>query len=259
MGKKSENNSNVGMGKLFYAIILTDQGCNFGNIGLDGKRVHSINYRDIGALVSDYPRVASIKLLRKNLVPYHRVTREAAQRVATIPARFGQIARDAGEVSIALRRHYDQIRQELGRLDGKVEMGLKVSWEVENLFAYLLERDAALKARRNQLLGRGTQLNRLEQIEFGGYMHTKMEQTKKEISQRVLAALPPAETRVEENHEDELITNAVLLIRKELRPRLERAIDQIGESMGDEYRLTLEGPWPPFSFVDRVELHLSHP
>lgn len=257
MAKKNDP-GNTGLGKLLYAIILTGQECDFGTIGLDGKRVQSINYRDIGALVSDYPRVASIKLLRKNLAPYHHVTRDAAQRCTTIPARFGQIARDAGEVGIALQRNYGRIRQELDRLDGKVEIGLKVSWKVDNLFAYFLERDGELKARRNQLLARGTGLNRMEQIEFGSYVHTRMKQTKGGISKRVFAALPPAEVRVEDNHTDELITNAALLIRKDLQTQLEAAVEALGQSMGDEYSLTLEGPWPPFSFVDRIELHLAH-
>jgi hypothetical protein len=255
---EKNTNGNAGLGKLLYAIILADQECDFGHIGLDGKGVRSVTYRDAGALVSDYPRVSSIKLLRKNLAPYHRVTREAAQRFTTIPARFGQIARDAGEVGLALQRNYGRIRQELDRLDRKVEIGLKVSWKVENLFAYFLERDGELKVRRNQLLARGTSLNRMEQIDFGSYVHTRMNKTKEGISKRVLAALPPAEVRVEENHTDELITNVALLIRKELQPQLEEAVEALGQSMGDEYSLTLEGPWPPFSFVDRIELHLSH-
>ena len=48
------------------------------------------------------------------------------------------------------------------------------------------------------------------------------------------------------------------MIRKELQPQLEEAVEALGQSMGEEYSLKLEGPWPPFSFVERVELHLSH-
>jgi hypothetical protein len=246
------------MGKLLYAIILTTQECDFGTVGLDGKRVQSINYRDVGALVSDYPRVAALKLLRKNLTPYHHVTRAVAQHFTTIPARFGQIARDAEEVSLALQRNYSQIRRELDRLDGKVEVGLKVSWKVENLFAYFLERDGELKVWRDQLLARGTALHRMEQIEFGSSVHMRMQQTREGISKQVLAALPPAEVRVTEHHADELITNAVLLIRKELQPQLVEAVDGLWQSMGEEYSFALEGPWPPFSFVERLELHLTH-
>ena len=62
-----QDNGNSSYGKLFYAVILAERECNFGPVGLDSKMVHSIHYKDIGALVSDYPRVDSIKLLRKNL------------------------------------------------------------------------------------------------------------------------------------------------------------------------------------------------
>ena len=255
---KQHENGNVGVGKLFYAVILTEQECDFGNIGLDDQRVSSINYRDIGGVVSDYPRVPSIKLLRKNLAPYHRVTREAAQSFTTIPARFGQIARDAGEVHLGLRSNYQKIRQELSRLDGKVEMGLTAWWEVENLFEYLLERDVALKTRRDQLMARGAPLSRMTQIDFGGYVHERMQQARNTITEHITAALPPGEVKTEDVLEDRMIMNARLLIRKDFQKPLEEAVDGLGQSMGEEYSLKLDGPWPPFSFVDRLELHLSH-
>lgn len=264
--RKKSNNGDSGLGKLFYATILTNQECNFGSIGLNNQRVHSINYRDVGALMSDYPRVDKIKLLRKYLAPYHRVVREAAKLFTTIPARFGQIARDAGEVSIVLQRNYDRIRRELDRLDGKVEMGIKARWDVENLrvegkpvtlFEYSVERDEALRTRRDKLQTKGTP-SRAEQIDFGRYFHDRIEHARREITERVLAALPPAEVRLDDVFEDNMATNATLLIEKDLLKQLEGAVDALGESMGDEYSLKLDGPWPPFSFVDRLELHLSY-
>ena len=250
--------NNGGLGKLFYGVILAEHECDFGNVGLDHQRVYSLNYRDIGALVSDYPRVHTIKLLRKNLSPFHRVTRESANRFTTIPARFGQIARDAGEVHIALRKYYDQICQELSRLDGKVEMGFKVQWEVENFFSYFIEQDKTLRAHRDQLMAGGTSLTRTAQIEFGGYVHDRIQQAKRTITEKMLAAMPPGEARVEDVHEDRMITNAQILIRKDLLQPLEETVDALGQTMGDEYSLKLDGPWPPFSFADRLELHLSH-
>ncbi|MBI4530707.1 MAG: GvpL/GvpF family gas vesicle protein [Candidatus Latescibacteria bacterium] len=254
---KRNGNGNSGLGKLFYAVILTDRECDFGNIGLDNQRVHSINYNEIGALVSDHPRVDSIKLLRKNLTPYHHVVREAAKHFTTIPAKFGQIARDAGEVSIALRSNYGQIRQELSRLDGKVEMGFKVWWNVENIFKYFIERDRVLKTRRDQLMVGGVSVSRMVQIEFGRYFHDRMEQVRREMTERMLATLPPGEAKIDEIHEERMITNSQLLIKKDLQKPLEEAVDALCRAMGDEYSLKWDGPWPPFSFVDHVELHLG--
>ena len=255
--KLKNNNGNSNDGKLFYSVILTDRECNFGPIGLDNQIVHSIHYKDVGALVSDYPRVDSIKLLRKNLAPYHEVNRKAAEHWAVIPARFGQIARDAGEVGLALRRNYLVIRKELERLDGKTEVGMKVNWSVENVLEYFIQIDDKLRARRERLMGEGKRLSRMDLIDFGSYFQERMNQFKRQIAEKILAALPHAEARIEENHNDQMVANIALLIRKDLRKQLEDRVDQLGESMGAEYSFKLDGPWPPFSFVDRLELHLE--
>lgn len=245
------------MGKMFYGIILSDHECDLGCIGLNNQRVHSVNYKDIGALVSDHPRVDKIKMLRKHLGPFHLVNRKASEHFATIPARFGQIARDAGEVTIAMQRNYDRIRCALDKLDGKVEMGIRAWWNVDNLFEYFIAKDETLKTRKNQLKTKSS-VSRMEQIEFGGFFQERMDRARRELTGQIFASLPPiAESRTDDITEDSMITNATLLIDKKFLKHLEAAVDSFGESMSDEFKLKLDGPWPPFSFVDRLELHLA--
>ena len=257
MGKRSEN-GDPRTGKLFYAAILTSRGCDLGSIGLDGKRVYSIGYRDVGALVSDYPRVASIKMLRKNLSPFYEVLRKASRQFTTVPARFGQIARDEGEVSLALRRNYHRIRQEVARLDGKVEMGLRVWWQVDDVFEFLLGQDSELRDRRNQKLAELGSLDRLAEIDFGRYVFDRMNRARRRTTDSIMAALPEGEARLDELPDDRMVTNAALLIREDDQPDLESAVDALALSLGDAYKLEVDGPWPPFSFADRLELPLSH-
>jgi hypothetical protein len=253
----NRNSSETGMGKMFYGIILADHECDLGPIGLNNQRVHSVNYKDIAALVSDHPRVDKIKMLRKYLGPFHFVNRNASEHFATIPARFGQIARDSGEVTIAIQKNYDKIRQALNKLDGKVEMGIRAWWNVENLFDYFIEKDEALRTRKNQLKVKSS-VNRMEQIEFGRFFHERMERSRKELTAQIFASLPPvAESRTDDVTEDSMIMNATLLIDKQYMKHLENAVDAFGVNMSDEFKLKLEGPWPPFSFVDRLELHLA--
>jgi hypothetical protein len=253
----NENNAEPGMGKMFYGVVLTEREFDLGRIGLDNQRVHTVNYRDIGALVSDHPRVDKIKLLRKHLGPFHLVNRNASKHFATIPARFGQIARDAGEVTLAMQRNYDSIRGALLKLNGKAEMGIRAWWNVENLFEYFISKDETLKAKKNQLRDRGA-LSRLEQIEFGGFFHERIERARKELTANIFSKLPPiTESRTDDVTEDEMIMNATLLIDKKYLGELEAAVDSFGDSMSDEFKFKLDGPWPPFSFVDRLELHLA--
>lgn len=243
-------------GKLFYAVILTDHPVDFGSIGLDNQRVFSVNFKDIGALVSDYPRVTAIKLLRKNIAPYHAVIQESVKHFTAIPAKFAQIARDAGEVSIALQRNYGKIRQELERLDEKVEMGIKGWWTAPNILEYFVEKDPELRNRRNFLRSR-IRLNRVEQIDFGTFFHNRMDKARREITASIMNSLPPSEKKIEAVSEDSMTTNALVLIQKKLQSELVEKVKELGRSLGNEYRVSVDGPWPPFSFVEHIEIILT--
>lgn len=258
MSKKNGNgNGNTGVGKLFYAVVLADRELDFGAIGLGDEHVNSVNFKEICALVSDHPRVDSIKLLRKNLAPYYRVVNEAAKRFTTIPAKFGQIARDAGEVALALRANYAGIRHELSRLDGRVEMGLRAWWNVDNVMDYLISRDSVLRRRRDQLLSGGATLNRMAQIEFGEFCFGRLNSLRQEMTGRILSSIPPGEARKGDVHDDKMILNSQLLISRDLQEELGEAVNRLTGSLGGECRIEFDGPWPPFSFVDHLAFHLE--
>lgn len=247
---------NPGLGKFFYCIVLAERACEFGNIGLDNQRVFSVNYKDVAGLVSDFPRVDSLKFLRKNVGPFHRVIREASIQFTTIPAKFGQIARDNGQVGRALEKNYKRIRQELNRLEGKVEMGFKAWWTSENLIQEFIENDRELKAKKNQLMGKW-RFDRMAQIDFGQAVHHRIVQHKAEMTRQFLAGFPQGEAIQEAVSEDSMVANSLLLIEKAHQSQLEEAVAKLEQTFGTEFRLVLDGPWAPFSFVNRIELSLS--
>lgn len=244
-------------GQFFYAVVRTEEPCDLGCIGLDGKRVHGIHYRDVAGLVSDYARVPAIKLLRKNLAPYHRVLWEAAARFTTIPARFGQIARDAAQVKLALRENYDRLRHELDRFDGTAELTLRIWWEVEDVFCHLVEQDAALRARRDRVLASRAGPSRSDAITLGCFAEERLNRARERLTAQILAALPAVEARLDELESDRMVGNLALLVHHGRRPELDRAVERLGDQLGDAHRLELTGPWPPYSFVDAVELGLT--
>jgi len=245
------------LGKFFYAVILPEGKSLPVLVGLDDKRVHSITHQDIAAVVSDYP-ATTIKPLRKNLFPYHQVTRTLAESCATIPARFGQIAQHGEEVFTILRRHYPRIRQELERLHHKVEMGAQVFWQVDNLFEYLIQQDRALKGLRDRLLHRPSSVTRQEQIEFGGRLRDKLQETREKVSQRTMASLREVavEAKVDEPLGEKMAMNGLFLVRKEQQQHFTEQVEKVAGLMGEEYALKVDGPWVPFNFIEHIELGL---
>lgn len=254
---KTRANGKAGMGKLFYAIALTGQQSDLGPIGLDHKHVHTVVHQDIAALVSDYPRVDTIKMLRKNLAPFHEVIRTATSRFTAIPARFGQIARDEGDVLLALKYYYSSIRRELAKLDGKVEMAIKVEWKADDVFAHLLASDEELRARRDRLLKSGS-VSSMRRVEFGDYVFQRMNLRRESIVDAIVGALPHSDVRLGELHEEHTVANIALLIKNELRDELEQRLEAVVNSMDEEFNVNLTGPWAPFNFAEKLEFQLRH-
>lgn len=245
------------LGKFFYAVILPEGTPLPALVGLADKKVHTIAHQDIAAVVSDYP-VTTIKPLRKNLFPYHQVTRTLAESCTTIPARFGQIARHGEEVFTILRRHYPRIRLELERLHHKMEMGVQVFWQVDNLFEYLIQQDRALKGLRDRLLHRPSSVTRQEQIEFGGRLRDKLQETRERVSQRTMAHLREVavEAKVDEPIEEQMAMNGLFLVRKEQQQHFTEQVEKVAGLMGEEYGFKVDGPWVPFNFIEHIELGL---
>ncbi|MBE0478216.1 GvpL/GvpF family gas vesicle protein [Candidatus Aerophobetes bacterium] len=250
----SSSQQSLEKGKFFYAVILADKEKDVGLLGLNGEKVHFIFYKDIAAVVSGHPRVDVIKLLRKNLSPYHRVCRELGKTFTTLPAKFGQIAKDEHEVRKVLEANYTRIRSELSRLHNKVEMGLTIFWQVDDVFQYFLSKDAELKSRREKLLQRGGSASRMERLNFGEFFHQRMIDAKDKIAKQVISLFPAEEIRIEEPSEEKMVMNVSLLVTKNSLKNFDEALTKVANMLGEEYSVKVDGPWLPFSFVKRLEL-----
>lgn len=236
-----------------YGVILTDGEHDFGAIGLDGERVYTVRHQDIAAVVSSHP-ATSIKPLRRNLAPFHQTLRHVSTQHTTIPAKFGQIAEDDAQVRRLLEAHYESLKAELERLHAKGEIGLKVSWAVDNLSAYLVESDEELRRFRGWLQSRGSPPSRQEQIELGGRVYDWLNARRQAMSQLVLRSLrqTSAESRLDDPTEDHVLSAAAFHVAHQQRADFEEAVTKMAALLGPEYMVKIDGPWPPYHFSPRL-------
>lgn len=242
-------------GKCLYAVILSDREREFGPIGLEDGRVYSIPYQDIAAVVSDYP-VTEIKFLRKNLSPYHLTIRRVSEECTVIPAKFGQVANDADKVRNVLKSNYDELKEELIRLRDKVEMGLKVSWAVENVFEYVVEESSGLRHLRDRLLKRSASLTRQQRIDIGALVFDKLNEMKGGITEKALTLLEDSVEELEINQVtgEKMVMHGAFLVRKDRKNDFAAAAQKVADLLGEDYAVKVDGPWAPFSFIRRTEL-----
>jgi len=125
-----------------YAVALAfDPGAVDGLYGVDGARVRLVRHDDIVAVCSSLPvgaideaaqrdRLDTPEGLERLARAHHDVVAEVAEHGVTLPLRLMTIHHGDEGVAAMLRREYGRLRAGLGRVAGRVEMGVKVYADV---------------------------------------------------------------------------------------------------------------------------------
>ncbi len=243
-------------GKYLYGFALADFEPGAELLGLAGARVHALRYQDIAALVSDHP-VEKLSLLRRNLEPHHRVVREASLQTTLIPASFGHISEGDQEIQELLRANYPGIRQELERLEGKAEMGVKLLWDVDNIFDFFVGSDQELRNRRDRVFGK-SRVTLEDKLELGAFFDKRLKQERERLGNQLLDALRTLtiEARVNPPADEKVVLNGALLVERAKEKEFEEALYRAANLFDSNYALDFSGPWPPYSFI-RLSLKME--
>src|SRR5262249_10047439 len=125
-----------------YGFVRASEAPELGEAGLahEGKpaRVYAVRSGKVAAMVSAYDANRRVLPLRRNLEPHRRVVAELARVTTVVPMAFGHVAQGESELKSLLAPNVGAISAELDRLEGKVEMGVRVQWDVQNIFKYFV-------------------------------------------------------------------------------------------------------------------------
>ena len=110
------------VGKYIYGFIESDHDHNFGAIGIGDRDtdVTTIHFKDIAAVVSNYPIVEFDNLeknkLEKIIAAHQKVNETVMKDHALIPMKFGNIAANEEEIQKILKQAYIQFKSYLKRI-----------------------------------------------------------------------------------------------------------------------------------------------
>src|SRR3972149_380491 len=143
----------VGIGEYLYAVIAAPQeDRNYGAIGINGGMVYAVSNGEVAAVVSDVPN-EKIRPERRNLAAHHEVLKQLMKQYAVLPMSFGVIADGPEAIQRILSLNRSVFLDQLRRVERKVEMGLRVVWDVPNIFEYFVGTYPELMALRDRLFG----------------------------------------------------------------------------------------------------------
>ncbi len=149
-GSVEEKDSNEG--KYVYCIIKTQTPLGFGPLGIGAEPAdtHTVNFRDIAAVVSNTPMVVQDPT-RDNVLAHQRVNETVMQQHTVIPMSFGTVFKTDDDIIELLRSAYDAFTDVLNKMQDKFEFGLKVLWDRDQIIREIEEEDEDIRRLKGEI------------------------------------------------------------------------------------------------------------
>ena len=239
-------------GVYVYGVLRTEEALRFGPIGLGvpPAEVSTLVYRGLGAVVSKGP-LGVPDPTRDNVLTHHRVQEAVMREHTLLPTAFGLTFPSPEDVTELLRAAHDAFSGVLTRLEGHVELGLKVLWDQDRVARELELADAELGHLALQPPGSPGHL------EYARKLEGALQERARREGEALVDALRPvaAAARVVSPVGERMMLNAVFLVARER----EAAFDARVKSLAANHAmLTFQftGPWAPYHFAD-IRLRLT--
>jgi len=244
-------------GKYLYAIMALVEDRPYDVAGIDGGAVHSVSNGRVAAVVSDCAH-QKLRPERAHLAAHKEVLKRLMLDTTVLPMAFGIIADDVKAVRRMLSLNQKEFLEQLGRVAGKVEMCLRVNWDVPNIFEFFVDIHPELRAARDRLLGNQREPRQEDKIELGQLFDRILNEDREAHSEKLEGALAPfcAEIKRSPPRNVNEVANLNCLVGRDGQKQLEDAVFQAAGLFDNNYAFDLNGPWAPHNFVE-MDLELN--
>lgn len=248
------NLGDIRKSRYLYAIIPGSEDRTFGSIGLFGEMAYTISNGRIAAVVSDLNGCFNVKLRpeRRHLSAQQEVLKCIMQEVTPLPMAFGIIADGPKSIQKILSANNKAFVEQLDRVAGKVEMGLRVTWDVPNIFEYFIQIHPELRLARDRYFGTLREPTQEDKIEVGRMFDRILNEDREAHLEKVEEILAPACVEFKNNpprNEHEVI-NLACLVEREAQKDFEAGIFQAANLFDNNFAFDYNGPWAPHNFVE---------
>lgn len=238
-------------GRYLYAITGAVEHFVYGDIGIDGAPVYTVSQGPVTAVVSDIT-AKRIRPERKNLVAHHAVVKRLMEESTVLPVAFGTIAGSPKALWEILKENSGTFVEQLNRVRGKVEMGLRVNWDVPNIFEYFVNRHPQLAELRDTVLGKQRGPSQEDKIELGRLFDRLLAQDRERHTEAVTDVLAPHCADIKENQprEEREVMHLACLVERNAKKGFEDGVFEAAKLFDNSFAFDFNGPWAPHHFVD---------
>lgn len=246
-------------GRYVYCIVQTGERLQLGPLGIGGgeNEVYSVHHGDLAAIVSDTP-VKLYDPTRENLLAHELVNETVLRDHTVVPVSFGTIFRTEADVVELLRSTGTAFSEVLRTIHGKVELGLKVIWDRDQVVAALESEDEGIRGLKEEIANNAKGSTYFARVQIGRLLEVALEERANEYLSQIYSTLRPFAVASQSNKliGDSMILNGAFLVERTRLGEFDEAVRKLSEAHRDLLSFKYTGPWPPYNFVN-VKLKLE--
>src|SRR3989442_1646294 len=250
-------------GRYVYGIVRSKGAMNFGSIGIGGagEQVYTVNYLDIAAVVSK-TAVAIFDPTRENALAHEHVIETVMKNHTIIPMSFGTVFRTDDDIRQVLKSIYLSLKDVLNQMAGKLEFGLKVNWDRDQIIEELQQQDEELRRFHHEIVRKQLQSTYFARMQLGRMIDKALGERSTQYVREIYEALRNVCVASRDNQPigDKMIMNAAFLVERDRETEFDAVVNKIAKKYGKRLKFKYTGPWPPYNFVNiRLKLERLSP
>ncbi len=246
-------------GKYVYCIIKTSEPRDFGAIGIggDSSRVYTVHFQDLAAVVSDTP-IRIYDPTRENVLAHELVNESVMREFTVIPMSFGTIFRTHDDIVELLKSTYRAFDDVLDKMRDKIEFGLKVLWDRDQVARRLEEEDEEIHRLKREITENEQSSTYFARMQLGRLVESGLEEAANGYVMDVHQSLKPFAIASRSNKPigDRMILNAAYLVVRTREEEFDEAVKSLSRKYEELLSFKYTGPWPPYNFVN-IKLKLE--
>lgn len=240
-------------GRYVYGIVQAKDPVTFGKVGIggSGEMVYTVNYQDIAAVVSN-TSVYIFDPTRENALAHEHVIETVMKNHTIIPMSFGTVFRTDDDIREVLKSIYPSLKDVLHQMAGKLEFGLKVNWDRDQIIEDIKQEDEEIRQFHQEIIRKHLQSTYLARMQLGRMIDKALAERSISYVREIYEALRGVCVASRDNSPigDKMIMNAAFLVERDREAEFDSAVNKIARKYGQRLKFKYTGPWPPYNFVN---------
>src|SRR5581483_11502568 len=177
-------------GRYVYGVIQARDSATFGKTGIggSGELVYTVHHGDIAAVVSK-TAVFIFDPTRENALAHEHVIETVMKTQTIIPMSFGTVFRTDEDIREVLKSIYPSLKDVLKQMEGKLEFGLKVNWDRDQIIEELKQEDEEIRQFHQEIIRKHLQSTYLARMQLGRMIDKSLAERSTQYVREIYEAL----------------------------------------------------------------------